>query len=94
MKNAKVILGPDVDAAILALIDYVELDEIPDVLSFLERIQDRLVNTLSTFPESGSRFQGAVRMLAVEGYTFLYEYHIDTNQVHVLDMKGPGRNWR
>ena len=94
MKNAKIILGPEVDAAILALIDFVELDEIPAVLDFLERIQERLVNTLSTFPEGGSRFQGNVRMKVVEKYTFLYEYHQDTNEVHVLDMKGPGLNWR
>jgi hypothetical protein len=94
MKNATVFLGPEVDAAILALIDYVELDEIPAVLNFLDRIQERLVNTLSTFPEGGSRFQGNVRMKVVEKYTFLYEYHADTNEVHVLDMKGPGLDWR
>lgn len=94
MKNAKVIIGPEVDAAILALIDYVELDEISAVLVFLERIQERLVNTLSTFPEGGVRFQGQVRMKTVEKYTFLYEYHADSNEVHILDMKGPGQNWR
>lgn len=94
MKNAKVIFGPEVDAAILALIDYVALDEIPVVLDFLGRIQERLVNTLSLFPEGGSRFQGNVRMQTVEKYTFLYEYHQDTNEVHVLDMMAPGQNWR
>lgn len=94
MKNAKVIFGPEVDAAIMALIDYVELDDIPVVLDFLDRIQERLVNTLSIFPEGGSRFQGNVRMKVVEKYTFLYEYHADANEVHVLDMKGPGLDWR
>lgn len=53
MKNAKVIFGPEVNAAILALIDYVELNEIPAVLGFLERIQERLVTTLSALPEYG-----------------------------------------
>lgn len=94
MKNTTVIFGPEVDAAFLALIDYVELDEIPAVLDFLERIQERLVNTLSTFPEGGSRFQGNVRMKVVEKYTFLYEYHESSNEVHILEMKGPGQNWR
>ncbi len=94
MKNATVIFGPEVDAAFRALIDYVELDEIPAVLDFLERIQERLVNTLSTFPEGGNRFQGNVRMKVVEKYTFLYEYHEGSNEVHILDMKGPGQNWR
>jgi hypothetical protein len=77
-----------------ALIDYVELADIPAVLDFLERIQERLVNTLSTFPEGGNPFQGNVRMKVVEKYTFLYEYHADSNEVHILDMKGPGQNWR
>jgi len=94
MKTAKVIFGPHVDAAILALIDYVEMEDIPAVLDFLDRIQERLVHTLSTLPEGGNRFQGNVRMKAVEKYTFLYEYHTDTNEVHVLDMKGPGLDWR
>ena len=94
MKNATVFLGPEVDAAILALIDYVELDEIPAVLNFLGRIQERLVNTLSTFPEGGSRFRGNVRMKVVEKHAFLYEYYAETNEVHVLDMKGPGLDWR
>lgn len=89
-----VILGPGVDAAIDAIIDYVEIDSIPTVLTFLENIQSRLVRTLSTLPSGGSKFQGNVRAYVVEGYVFLYEYHEDANEVHVLDMIAPGRNWK
>lgn len=94
MKNATVIFGPGVDAAIVNLTDYVDLDDIPAVVTFLERIQRRLVGTLSAYPEGGSRFQGNVRMMVVDKYTFLYEYHADKNEVHVLEMEPPGRNWR
>lgn len=89
-----VILGPGVDAAVNAIIDYVEIDSIPTVLTFLDNIQNRLVRTLSTLSSGGSRFQGSVRTHVVEGYVFLYEYHEDTNEIHVLDMIAPGRNWK
>lgn len=92
--TVKVILGPGVDAAVDAIIDYVEIDRIPIVIAFLDNIQNRLVRTLSTLPSGGSRFQGKVRTHVVEGHVFLYEYHADTNEIHVLDMIAPGRNWK
>lgn len=94
MRDATVIFGPMVDTAIIDLIDYVEPSDIPKVLNFIESIQNRLVKTLSTAPEGGSRFQGPVRSFVVEGYVFLYQYHSDLNEVHVLEMNAPGQNWR
>jgi hypothetical protein len=94
MQPVTVLFAPRVDAALGELIDHVDVDSIPSVLDFLERIQTRLVDTLSTFPEAGSVFQGEVRMIPVEGYVFLYEHQPVANEVHVLDMIAPGRNWR
>ena len=94
MQPATVFFAPGVDAALVELIDHVDVDSIPPVLDFLERIQARLVRTLSTLPEAGPVFLGKVRMLPVEGYVFLYEHHPAANEVHVLDMIAPGRNWR
>ncbi|MTJ06096.1 MAG: hypothetical protein FH759_15625 [Sediminimonas qiaohouensis] len=94
MTTAKVIFGPEVDAAMVRLIDFVSVDEIPDVVHFLEQVQTRLVKALATFPQSGAPFQGDVRMFAVSGYTFLYEYHAPTNEVHILSMIAPGQDWR
>lgn len=94
MQPAKVLFAPGVDAALVELIDHVDVDSIPTVLDFLERIQARLVKTLSTLPEAGPVFQGKVRMFPVEGYVFLYEHHPGEGEIHVLDMIAPGRNWR
>lgn len=94
MQPVTVLFAPGVDAALVELIDHVDVDSIPTVLDFLERIQRRLVKTLSTLPEAGQVFQGKVRMLPVEGYVFLYEHHPVANEVHVLDLIAPGRNWR
>lgn len=94
MQPATVLFAPGVDAALVALIDHVDVDSIPTVLEFLKRIQARLVKTLSTLPEAGPVFQGEVRMLPVDGYVFLYEHHATAHEVHVIDMIAPGRNWR
>jgi hypothetical protein len=94
MPPVTVIFAPAVDAALIRLVDHVDTDSIPTVLDFLERIQTRLVTTLSTFPEAGAIFQGEVRMFPVEGYVFLYEHHEGARQIHVLDLIAPGRNWR
>ena len=94
MQPVTVLFAPGVDAALVELIDHVDVDRIPTVLDFLDRIKTRLVETLSTFPEAGPVFQGGVRMFPVDGYVFLYEHHPDKGEVHVLDMIAPGRNWR
>ena len=86
MQPVTVLFAPGVDAALVELIDHGDVDSIPTVLDFLERIQKRLVETLSTFPEAGPVFQGAVRMFPLEGYVFLYEHHPAKGAVHVLDM--------
>ena len=94
MQPVTVIFAPGVDAALVEIIDHVDLESIPTVLNFLERIQTRLVETLSTFPDAGAVFQGKVRMLPVDGYVFLYEHHAAAREVHILDLIAPGRNWR
>jgi len=94
MQPVTVLFAPAVNAALVELIDHVDVDNIPTVLDFLERIQTRLVETLSTAPEAGPVFQGEVRMFPVEGYVFLYEHQLSRGEVHVLDMIAPGRNWR
>ena len=94
MQPVTVIFAPGVDVALVEIIDHVDVDSIPTVLDFLNRIQNRLVETLSTFPEAGPVFQGEVRMFPLEGYVFLYEHHAAAREVHILDLIAPGRNWR
>lgn len=51
MRPVTVLFAPVVDVALLEFIDHVDVDSIPTVLDFLERIQTRLVDTLSTLPQ-------------------------------------------
>ncbi len=61
MQPVVVLFAPGVDAALVELVDHVDVDSIPTVLDLLERIQTRLVETLSTFPEAGPVFQITAR---------------------------------
>jgi hypothetical protein len=94
MQPVTVLFAPRVDAALVELIDHVNVQSIPTLLDFLERMQGRLVEALSSFPDAGPVFQGDVRMFPAEGYVFLYEHHAVAREVHVLDMIAPGQNWR
>lgn len=92
--DIQVIFAPSVNDAIEQFLDYVEIDALGDALNFIEDLQKRLVQTLSTFPEGGPVFQGETRYFSVRGYTFLYEYDAVSKLVTVLDMYGRGQDWR
>jgi len=93
--NTKVIFAPGVDEAILNYLDFVDIDDIPQTLNFLNEAQKKLANTLSMFPEGGRKFQNNTRFYpAAKGYVFIYEYDSEANQVNVLDLYMPGQNWR
>lgn len=94
MQPVTVLFAPGVDAALLELVDHVDVDSIPTVLDFLDWIQARLVKTLSTLPEAGSIFQGEGWMFPVDGYVSLCQYREDVSKIHVLDLIAPGQNWR
>jgi len=93
--NTKVIFAPGVDEAILNYLDFVDIDEIPQTLNFLNEAQKKLADTLSMFPTGGVKFQNNTRFYPTKkGYVFIYEYDEEANQVNVLDLQMPGRNWR
>lgn len=53
MQPTTILFAPWVDAALGEIIDHVDVDSIPTVL---ERIQSRLVQTITSFPEAGLIF--------------------------------------
>ena len=91
--DIQVIFAPSVNDAVERFLDFVEIDALGDALSFIEDLQKRLVQTLSTFPKGGPVFQGKTRYFSIRGYTFLYEYDEANKSVIVLDMYGRGQNW-
>ena len=47
------------------------------------------------FPTGGPKFQNNTRFYpTAKGYVFVYEYDLEANQVNIIDLQMPGRNWR
>lgn len=94
MQPVTVLFAPAVDAALVELIDHVDVDRILTLLDFLRAGPETPGRDPYHLPAAGPIFQGEVRMLTVEGRAFPYEHYPAKGEVHVLDMIAPGRNWR
>lgn len=92
--ETKVIFAPGVDEAILNYLDFVDVEDIPRTLNFINEAQNTLAKTLSMFPKGGANFQNETQFYPVKGYVFIYEYDEEADQVNVIDLYMPGQNWR
>ena len=57
-------------------------------------IQKRAVETLGNFPDAGVRWHGGRRVLTVKRYALVYHHDAAKGEVVVLDVFGPGMDWR
>jgi hypothetical protein len=46
------------------------------------------------FPDAGVVWQGERRSLTIRRYTFIYRHDAAKGEVVVLDVHGPGMDWR
>lgn len=82
------------DRALLEILTHIAEDDPVAAMGLIEDLQRRVVQTLGQFPESGPRTAGGQRVLVVRGYAFLYRHDAGQGEVVVLDVFGPGRDWR
>jgi plasmid stabilization system protein ParE len=57
-------------------------------------LKRRVNDTLSLFPESGAKAQDGWRLLTIRRYTYVYRHDAAKGEVVVLDVFGPGMDWR
>ena len=87
-------ISDQADRALLDALVYIYQDRPEAAVDLIADLQKRIVQTLGTFPEAGARWQGDQRMLTIRGYTFVYRFDAVKGEVLVLDVYGPGMNWR
>ena len=92
--SATVVFTRAARAALLEILDHIALDSPAAALTFIDRVETSLVTTLSTFPQAGPRYQGDLRFHVIRGYAFIYRHEPESRTVFVLDVFGPGENWR
>lgn len=90
----KLIIAPAASQALDDIFDYIHADSPQAAERFVVMLRERLEKGLTTFPLLGPVFQGSVRMFVIEGYTFLYRYAEEADEVRILKVYGRGQNWR
>jgi plasmid stabilization system protein ParE len=63
-------------------------------LRLLDDLERRLDEVLTQFPEAGPRTAGGERVLAIRRYPFVYRHDAAKGEVVVLEVFGPGMDWR
>ena len=63
-------------------------------LRLLDDLERRLDEVLTRFPEAGPRTAGGERVLTIRRYPFVYRHDAAKGEVVVLDVFGPGMDWR
>ena len=63
-------------------------------LRLVDELQRRLDLVLTEFPEAGAVAAGGQRFLAIRRHSVLYRHDAVRDEVLVLDVFGPGVNWR
>ncbi len=87
-------ISEQADRSLFDTLRYVYQDNPVAAVDLIVDLQERIVQTLGTFPEAGARWHGEQRFLAIRRFTFIYRIDAPTGEVVVLDVFGPGMDWR
>ena len=87
-------ISDQADRALLEALVYIYQDNPVAAVDLIADLQKRIVQTLGLFPEAGTKWHGDQRLLTIRGYTFVYRHDAARGEVLVLDMFGPGMDWR
>lgn len=60
----------------------------------VDDLQHRLSGVLSLFPEAGAADGGSRRFLTIRRHSAVYRFDAAQDEVIVLDVFGPGMDWR
>ena len=87
-------ISDEADRALLKAMIHVGRDNPVAAFNLMADLQKRVVMTLGVFPEAGARWEDGKRFLTIRRYTFVYRFDPARDEVVVLDVFGPGMDWR
>ena len=82
------------DRALLETLAHIAQDDPVAAMGLIEDLQRRVVQTLGQFPEAGVRWRAGRRVWTVRRYALVYQHDAAKGEVVVLDVFGPGMDWR
>jgi plasmid stabilization system protein ParE len=63
-------------------------------LRLVDDVERRLEKVLGVFPEAGARMDDGTRFVVVRNHSVLYRFDPSKDEVVVVDVFGPGMDWR
>ena len=90
----RVRISDEADRALLEAMIFIAQDSPAAAVKLMSDLQTRIVNTLSQFPDAGAKWHDGTRFLTIRRYTFVYRHDVANGEVWVLDVFGPGMDWR
>ena len=90
----RVVYSDRAKAALREILLYIGERDPNAALRLLDDLERRLDEVLTQFPEAGPRTAGRERVLTIRRYPFIYRHDAVKGEVVVLDVFGPGMDWR
>ena len=63
-------------------------------MALIDDLHQRTTAMLIQFPDAGARYHGDMRFVTVRKYSLIYRHDAVAGVVFVLNVVGPGRDWR
>lgn len=82
------------DRALSEVLHYIAQDNPVAAINLIADLQDRLVRTLSAFPKAGVKWHDDRRVMTIRRYASIYRYDAVKDEVVVMNVFGPGMDWR
>ena len=76
------------------ILEFIAQDDEMAGLRFVAELERRVTGVLGLFPEAGARMEGGQRVLTIRGHSVVYRFDAENGVVMVLDVFGPGMDWR
>lgn len=83
-----------VDGSLLETLGYIARDNPLAAFDLIEDLYRRIADTLGQFPDSGTQLRDGRRFLTIRHYTFVYRHYPAKGEVWVMEVFGPGMDWR
>jgi plasmid stabilization system protein ParE len=90
----RVLFSAKADRALMDALRHIAQDKPVAAVDLIVDLQERLVQTLSTFPEAGAKWQDDRRALTIRRDAFVYRFDAVRDEVVVMNVYGPGMDWR
>ena len=92
--GAKVVFATKARQALLDIAGHIALDNVEAAFRLVADLERRVGDTLSLFPEAGAKTEAGQRVLTVRRHSVIYRFDAGAGVVLVLDIFGPGMDWR